>query len=84
MSESTQSEKNALEEMGQQKDQLLQLKEAELLRNVQLKDTEVQKQDIQLAEIHQELIQVQVRTCRTMIWINDHSRTSLLWTPLES
>ena len=55
-----QSEKTALEETGKEKDRLLQQKESELLRNIQLKDTEVQKQDSQLAETHQELSLLQV------------------------
>ena len=56
----TQSEKNDLEESAEQKDRLLQLKESELLRNIQLKDTEVKMQDVQLAETRQELNLVQV------------------------
>ena len=55
-----QSEKTALEEIGKEKDRLLQLKESELLRNIQLKDTKVQKQDSQLAETRQELTLLQV------------------------
>ena len=55
-----QSEKTALEETGKEKDRLLQLKESELLKNIQLKDTEVQKQDSQLAETRQELTLLQV------------------------
>ena len=49
-----------MEEKVQEKDRLLQLKESELVRNVQLMDTEVQKQDNQLAETHQELRLLQV------------------------
>ena len=44
----------------QEKDRLLQLKESELVRNIQLMDTEVQKQDNQLAETRQELRLLQV------------------------
>ena len=44
----------------QEKDRLLQLKESELVRNIQLMDTEVQKQDNQLAETCQELRLLQV------------------------
>ena len=46
--------------LWKKKDRLLQLKESELVRNVQLMDTEVQKQDNQLAETRQELRLLQV------------------------
>ena len=55
-----QAEKTILEEKGKEKDRLLQLKESELLTNIQLKDTEVRKHDNQLAETRQELSVLQV------------------------
>ena len=55
-----QAEKIILEEKGKEKDRLLQLKESELLTNIQLKDTEVEKHDSQLAETRRELSLLQV------------------------